>query len=225
MGKAKILSFGYQYTGDCITKEQLTMVNFTTCSLDESVKLQCGDLDTKKYTYPDTGMVFQPRRLHTSSHSHHTLAKIRHGRTSFHCSDKIVPWMKVQIHGSDLIRCAYRFGTLLTSEERSWADAQEHMKNHTPNVVGKFWVQSYDGNSCVVGFDDLNLLKEPLEMEQGRAEIWTLWILFGCISLVVLGCAIYLPDEPTHHQQTEDALRRVSESSVNHVRRYSDPFD
>lgn len=191
---AKILSVGYQYTGNCITKSQLAIVNFTTCSLQESDKLQCKDLNSKKYEYPEVkkGEVVQARRLRSSS-SHHGYSK-----HTFHCHDKFVPWMKVRLHGSGLVRCAYRFGTKMASEERNWTKAQEYLNGHTAD---KFWVQSFDGNSCIVGFDDLNLLTEPKDVERGRSEIWTLWILLGVVSLISLCCAICMPDEPKldHH--------------------------
>lgn len=194
MVNAKILSHGYQYTGNCITQQNLAMLNFTSCSQDILVMLQCKDMQTKEYPYPDIPHQedIEKRRLRASSH-HSAGRFFRHGSNSFHCSDRYVPWMKVQIHGSDLIRCAYRFGTLLNSEERTLEEARKRIEGR--HALDKFWVQSSDQNSCVVGFGDLKLLKDPLAVEMYRAEIWTLWILLGFSSLVVLGCAIYVPEE------------------------------
>merc|ERR1712137_1126030 len=92
----------------------------------------------KKYIYPGTNW----RRLR--GHPAHGFSK----STAVYCIDRFVPWMKVRIAGSGLVRCAYRFGTMLTSLEVNWSAAQKTI-NRRPYTMDKFWVQSLDPHSCV----------------------------------------------------------------------------
>merc|ERR1712224_776480 len=111
----------------------------------------------------------------------------------------------------------YRFGTSLTSEDINWSSAQKTMNGRRPHTVDKFWVQSPDPHSCVVGFDDPSLLPEYQNAELHRAEIWTLWIFFGVMSLVSLGCSIFMLFHGENDEYTDDGHAR----NISHERSIS----
>jgi len=191
--KGRVLGFGFQYYGSCITKQNLKIVNFSKCAVNERVDLLCKETVRRKYTSPETGdnNAINWRRLRIMG---------RHTSSTRPCFDRYVPWLKVQVYGPDgnITRCATRFGTRLNSQEHNWETAQAVLHGREVGKVGDFWVQIEDTDTCVVGFDDPALLEDADDFREMRDALWSGWIGAAVLAIAMILCREFMPDpDPT----------------------------
>lgn len=191
--RGRVLGFGFQYVGSCITKQNLKIVNFSKCTVNDQVDLLCEDTVKRKYTSPETddNKDIEWRRLRIMG---------RHTSSSHHCFDRYVPWLKVQVYGPEgnITRCATRFGTRLNSQEHKWEVAQAVLHGLEVGKVADFWVQIEDVDTCVVGFDDPTLLEDADDFREMRDALWSGWIGAAGIAIIIILCGEFMPDpDPT----------------------------